>query len=232
MKFVQQAGAVLKQTTHTVGTRETYKEADHCDTGETHWEDAHGCTGKNLWKGVSLSPLMQYLRSPFPTSWDAACWQGSLGIWATGVRDKAPNKEEKPLSSCSIFSPTSTPAYSSDKALYWLSKGKYVRGQRRVDLDLKSHDDWYNGYVCMHVSVCVYIYIYIYIYQNDWRTSNVLPVFKRWSIRIKVIWGELKNLVLIILWRHWLFISLAPFVYSIMQFKISPQGLNSYNLLT
>lgn len=28
MKFVKQAGAVLKETRHTVGTRETYKEAD------------------------------------------------------------------------------------------------------------------------------------------------------------------------------------------------------------
>ena len=52
MKFVQQAGTVLKETTHAVGTRETYKEADHWDTAETHWEDAHGCTDKNLWKGM------------------------------------------------------------------------------------------------------------------------------------------------------------------------------------
>ena len=124
------------------------------------WDSLGGCPWlywqKSLEGYVSLNPLIQYQRSPLPTSWDAACWQGNLGIWATGVRDKAPKKEEKPLSSCSISSPTSTPAYSTDKALYWLSKGKRVTGQRRVDLDLKSQNGWYNGYVCMYV--CKYIY--------------------------------------------------------------------------
>lgn len=221
MKFVKRCRQELYwRKPHTVGTRETCGEADNWDTDETHWEDAHGCTGKTLWKGVCYwAPSCNGMGAPYPLARmlpagkEAIHWQ--LSCWSKRYSSK---QRREPSSPCSVSSPL-------HPSIFWQSivpsgKGETCHRAKKGGFGPKEQQiaNWHNGCICIYVS--------------KWLKNHLCSTYIRaLKYQSKSYLRGTENLFLMISLRHWLFISIAPFVHSGAQFQISPQRLDSYILL-
>lgn len=148
-----------------------------------------------------------------PAGKEAIHWQ--LSCWSKRYSSK---QRREPSSPCSVSSPL-------HPSIFWQSivpsgKGETCHRAKKGGFGPKEQQiaNWHNGCICIYVS--------------KWLKNHLCSTYIRaLKYQSKSYLRGTENLFLMISLRHWLFISIAPFVHSGAQFQISPQRLDSYILL-
>lgn len=79
-----------------------YRLAEKLSAGETHWKDAHGCTGHTVWKRVLMETHHTNGRGPvcLPT-----CWRGSRPLAAELLESETQQQkvQKLPIGRCASW---------------------------------------------------------------------------------------------------------------------------------